>query len=90
MSGKSPIFLLLCRAENVRRYQQQYREQPQQQSMYKLPDSINWTRHPPQSNDVKSTLNFAEIHKQEQEQDRRSREAAAFAHQYVCQKPRKN
>lgn len=37
---------------------------------------------------MKSSLNFADI--QEQEQERRSRESAAFAHQYVCQKPRRN
>ncbi len=53
--------------------------------MYKLPETTtNWTRHPSQNNDLKQSLNFSEI--QEQEQERRSREAAAFAHQYVCQK----
>ncbi|CAF4504864.1 unnamed protein product [Rotaria sp. Silwood1] len=68
-------------AENVRRYQEKYREQPQQQTMYKIPETTNWTRHPSQTNDLTQTYNFAEIQKQEQE--RRSREAAAFAHQYA-------
>jgi hypothetical protein len=66
------------RAENIRRYQQQYREQPMYQN--------NWNQ---QNTDIKQSLNFADIQKQEQEQERRSREAAAFAHQYVCQKQRK-
>jgi hypothetical protein len=74
------------RAENIRRYQQQYREQP----MYKLPEPVNWTRQSSQNNDFKQQLNFPDIQKQEQEQERRSREATAFAHQYVCQKQRKN
>ncbi len=77
---------LFFRAENIRRYQQQYREQP----MYKLPEPVNWTRQSSQNNDFKQQLNFPDIQKQEQEQERRSREATAFAHQYVCQKQRKN
>jgi len=56
--------------------------------MYKLPETVNWTRHPSQTNDSTQLLNFADIQKQEQEQERRSREAANFAHQYVCQKLR--
>jgi hypothetical protein len=58
--------------------------------MYKLPDTVNWNRHSSQNNDLKQTLNYADIQKQEQEQERRSREAPAFVHQYVCQKQRKN
>ncbi|CAF3691301.1 unnamed protein product [Rotaria sordida] len=68
-------------AENIRRYQEKYREQPQQQQpIYKLSETTNWTRHPSQTNDLTQTFNFVDIQKQEEE--RRSREAAAFAHQY--------
>jgi hypothetical protein len=86
---KKRIKFEFFRAENIRRYQQQYREQPQS-TMYKLPDTSNWIRHSSQNNDLKQPLNFIDLQKQEQEQERRSREAAAFAHQYVCQKQRKN
>jgi hypothetical protein len=72
------IFYEIFRAENVRRYQQQYREQP----MYKVSETTNWNQH----KDLTQPLNFGEV----QEQERRSREAAALAHQYVCQKLRKN
>ncbi|CAF3653802.1 unnamed protein product [Adineta steineri] len=67
-------------AENVRRYQQHYREQQPQQSMYKIPETANWPRHLSQNNDSTQLLNFTDI--QKQEQDRRSHEATAFAHQY--------
>lgn len=68
--------------ENIRRYQQQQqpREQPQpttpQQQSFKLPDTVNWARQTSQSNDQNQPLNFAEIQKQEQEHERRAREAA--------------
>ena len=75
--------------ENIRRYQQQIREksQPQQeqQKIFKLPETANWARHPSQNNDQIQTLNFAEILKQEQEEERRAREAAIAAQQLVCQ-----
>ncbi len=48
--------------------------------MYKVSETTNWNK------DLTQSLNYGEA----QEQERRSREAAAFAHQYVCQKLRKN
>ena len=73
------------RAENVRRYQQYYREQPQQpqQPVYKVTETTSWARHPSQTSDSTQLLSFVDIQKQEQEQERRSREAAVFAQQYV-------
>jgi len=68
--------------------QQQLREQTQsvpQQQTFKLPETANWARHPSQNNDQNQPLNFAEIQKQEQEQERRAREAALAAQQLVCQ-----
>ncbi|CAF1621341.1 unnamed protein product [Adineta ricciae] len=75
-------------AENVRRYQQYYREQPQQpqqpqQPVYKVTETTSWARHPSQTSDSTQLLSFADIQKQEQEQERRSREAAVFAQQYT-------
>ncbi|CAF1917971.1 unnamed protein product [Rotaria magnacalcarata] len=67
-------------AENIRRYQEKYREQPQS-SMYKVPEGNNWNRLPSQTTESAQLYNLAEL--QKQEQDRRSREAAAFAHQYA-------
>ncbi|UJR14135.1 hypothetical protein I4U23_001129 [Adineta vaga] len=80
-------------AENIRRYQQFYQEQgppppppqqqqQQQQPMYKVTETTSWSRNPSQNNDSTQLLNFAEIQKQEQEQERRSRDAAAFTQQY--------
>ena len=76
----------MFRAENVRRYQQYYREQSQQPA-YKLSETVNWSRHAAPTSDPTQLLNFAEIQKQEQDQERRLREAATFAHQYVCNIP---
>lgn len=56
--------------------------------MYKISESNNWNRHSSQTNESAQSYNLAELQKQEQE--RRSREAAALAHQYVCQRIRKN
>ncbi|CAF1621656.1 unnamed protein product [Adineta ricciae] len=72
-------------AENVRRYQQYYREQPQQpqQPVYKVTETTSWVRHPSQTSDSTQLLSFVDIQKQEQEQERRSREAAVFAQQYA-------
>ncbi|CAF4255406.1 unnamed protein product [Rotaria socialis] len=67
-------------AENIRRYQEKYREQPQP-SMYKVPEANNWNRLPSQTTESAQLYNLTEL--QKQEQDRRSREAAAFAHQYA-------
>ena len=81
--------LLSFRQENVRRYQQQLREQSHptpvpQQPAFKLPESAGWARQASQTNDQTSQpMNFAEIQKQEQEQERRAREAAMSAHQLV-------
>lgn len=45
---------------------------------------MNWARHASQSNDaLTQPLNFAEIQKQEQEQERRAREAIMVAQQQV-------
>ena len=85
------IFFFLCiRAENVRRFQQKQQQQTQptpqpqqQQQTFKLPETVNWARHPSQNNDQNQPLNFAEIQKQEQEQERRAREAAMAAQQLV-------
>ena len=82
-------FLFHFRAENVRRYQQQQQQQQPQQSpqpapqTFKLPESAGWARQISQSNDQNQPLNFAEIQKQEQEQERRAREAALVAQQLV-------
>jgi len=92
--NNSFFFSFLFRAENVRRYQQQQlreqtqsapQQQQQQQQTFKLPETANWARHPSQNNDQNQPLNFAEIQKQEQEQERRAREAALAAQQLVCQ-----
>jgi hypothetical protein len=83
------LFFLFLRAENVRRFQQQQQPpQPtqQQQQTFKLPETANWARHSSQSNDQNQPLNFAEIQKQEQEQERRAREAAMTAQQLVNNK----
>lgn len=48
-----------------------------------MPETANWARHSSQSNDQNQPLNFAEIQKQEQEQERRVREAALAAQQLV-------
>ena len=81
--------------DNVRRFQQQQvreqsqpspqQQQQQQQQAFKLPDSANWARHSSQSKDQNQPLNFAEIQRQEQEQERRVREAALSAQQLVGQ-----
>jgi hypothetical protein len=86
--------IFIFRAENVRRYQQQQLREPsqptqpqpppQQQQTFKLPETANWARHSSQSTDQTQPLNFAEIQKQEQEQERRAREAAIAAQQLVC------
>lgn len=82
-------FVVVFRAENIRRFQQQQqvREQPQpttpQQQTFKLPEAANWARQSSHSNDQNQPLNFAEIQKQEQEQERRAREAALAAQQLV-------
>jgi len=91
--NNSFFFSFLFRAENVRRYQQQQLreqtqsapQQQQQQQTFKLPETANWARHPSQNNDQNQPLNFAEIQKQEQEQERRAREAALAAQHLVCQ-----
>lgn len=76
--------------ENIRRFQQQQqaREQPQpttpqQQQTFKLPEAANWARHASQNNEQNQPLNFAEIQKQEQEQERRARETALAAQNLV-------
>ena len=48
-----------------------------------MPETANWARHSSQSNEQNQPLNFAEIQKQEQEQERRVREAALAAQQLV-------
>lgn len=79
------------RAENVRRYQQQLREQShpspsiQPQQTFKLPETVGWARQSSQSHEqISQPMNFAEIQKQEQEQERRAREALLVAQQMVC------
>ncbi len=86
------ILILFFRAENVRRYQSQQLREPsqptpplQQQQTFKLPETANWARQSSQNNDQNQPLNFAEIQKQEQEQERRTREAALASQQLVCQ-----
>jgi len=76
------------KAENVRRYQQQLREQThpssamQPQQTFKLPETVGWARQTSQSHEQTSQpMNFAEIQKQEQEQERRAREALLVAQQ---------
>lgn len=84
-------YLFSFRAENVRRYQQQLREQThpssamQPQQTFKLPETVGWARQTSQSHEQTSQpMNFAEIQKQEQEQERRAREALLVAQQMVC------
>ncbi|CAM4806474.1 unnamed protein product [Rotaria magnacalcarata] len=81
------------KAENVRRFQQQQqlrehaqqqqqlREHAQQQQQsFKLPETANWARQLSHSDQIQK-LNFAEIQKQEQEEERRARDAALAAQQ---------
>jgi hypothetical protein len=90
------LLFLFSRAENIRRYQQQIREQSQpspliqtNSSAFKLPDMASWARQSSQVNNEQTSqpLNFAEIQKQEQEQERRAREAAMLAQQLVRKRP---
>ncbi|CAM4908108.1 unnamed protein product [Rotaria socialis] len=72
------------KAENVRRFQQQqqreHAQQLQQQQSFKLPETANWARQSSHSDQIQK-LNFAEIQKQEQEEERRVRDAALAAQQ---------
>lgn len=80
-------FLFIFRVENARRYQQQQQQKnqpaPVPQQTFKLPETANWARHPSQNAEHNQPLNFAEIQKQEQEQERRAREAALATQQLV-------
>lgn len=78
-------FSSLSRAENVRRYQQHYRESAQQAGLFRMTESNHWTGQPSYSNDQSHSAQLLEMqkHEQEQEQERRLREVASavLAHQ---------
>ena len=67
----------------MRRYQEKYCEQPQQ-TIYKLPETANWSQHSLETSDLMQPFDYSELHKQEQEKS--SREATTFTYQYVCRK----
>ena len=71
------LFFRVSRAENVRRYQQHYRESAQQPGLFRMTDATHWTGQPSYSNDQSHSLQFLEMQKHEQEQERRLREVAS-------------